>query len=202
MNLLMDRIQSPIGDILIVSDGENLCAVEFDNGEDRLGAYLRKRFGEFTLRQADDPQGFSGRFRAYFAGNIHALDDIPVAAGGTEFQRRVWMALREIPSGSTTTYGELAKKTGKPGASRAVGLANGMNPIPIVLPCHRVIGANASLTGYGGGLDRKRWLLEHEGALLYLGEGSRAAMTSRARRTPSPSDRRAGSSAAAITEIR
>ncbi|HUY13844.1 MAG TPA: methylated-DNA--[protein]-cysteine S-methyltransferase [Terriglobia bacterium] len=190
MNLLMDRIQSPIGDILIVSDGENLCAVEFDNGEGRLGVYLHKRFGDFTLHQSDDPQGFSDRLRAYFGGNIHALDDIPVATGGTEFQRRVWMALREIPSGSTTSYGELAKKIGKPGASRAVGLANGMNPIPIVLPCHRVIGADASLTGYGGGLDRKRWLLEHEGALLNLGESSRAGRPSRAMQTPSTSDRR------------
>ncbi len=166
MNLLMDRMESPIGELLIVSDGANLCVVEFENGEDRLETYLHKRYGDFTLKQADDPQGFSNRIRAYFAGNIHTLDNIPVATSGTEFQRRVWMALRDIPGGSTTSYGDLAKKIGKPGASRAVGLANGMNPIPIVLPCHRVIGADASLTGYGGGLDRKRWLLEHEGVQL------------------------------------
>ncbi|MGH9431064.1 MAG: methylated-DNA--[protein]-cysteine S-methyltransferase [Terriglobia bacterium] len=175
MNLLMDRIESPIGELLIVSDGEKLCAVEFEGGEARLKAYLQKRYGNLTIQPVDDPQGFSGRVRAYFAGNVHALEEIPVETGGTDFQRRVWKALREIPSGSTTSYGELAKKVGKPGASRAVGLANGMNPIPVVLPCHRVIGADASLTGYGGGLDRKRWLLEHEGVQLRLRKGSYAA---------------------------
>ena len=174
MNLLMDKIDSPVGELLIVSDGMNLCAVEFEGGEERLKTYLYKRYGDFALQQVDDPQGFSSRIRAYFAGNAHALDAIPVETGGTDFQRRVWKALRDIPSGSTTSYGELAKKIGKPGASRAVGLANGTNPIPIVLPCHRVIGADGSLTGYGGGLDRKRWLLEHEGAQLNFRKGSHA----------------------------
>lgn len=174
MNLQMDRIQSPIGDVVLISDGKNLCAVEFAEGRNRLNPYLRKRFGAFTFHLVDDPQGFSNLFRAYFAGEIQALDKIPVETDGSEFQRRVWMALREIPSGCTTSYGELAKRIGKPGASRAVGLANGMNPVPIVLPCHRVIGADASLTGYGGGLERKRWLLEHEGALLNISKDSRA----------------------------
>jgi methylated-DNA-[protein]-cysteine S-methyltransferase len=175
VNLFMDNIESPIGQLLIVSDGASLCAVEFDGDDVRLRAYLQKRFGQFTLQPASDPQGFSGRIRDYFAGNLRALEGIPVETGGTEFQRRVWQALREIPTGSTTSYGELAQKIGKPRASRAVGLANGMNPIPVVLPCHRVIGADASLTGYGGGLDRKRWLLEHEGALLALRGESNAS---------------------------
>jgi methylated-DNA-[protein]-cysteine S-methyltransferase len=175
MNLLVDRIESPIGDLLIVADGTNLCAVQFEAEERHLEASLRKRFGEITLSQVDDPQGFSSCIRAYFAGKLHAVDDIPVATGGTEFQRRVWTALREIPCGSTSSYGELAKKVGKPSASRAVGLANGSNPIPIVLPCHRVIGADASLTGYGGGIERKQWLLEHEGVVLNLGKGLRAS---------------------------
>jgi methylated-DNA-[protein]-cysteine S-methyltransferase len=175
MNLLMDRIESPIGAVLIVSDGESLCAVEFDGDEERLKMGLRKRFGEVELSQASDPQGFSSSMRAYFDGNLHAVESIPVATGGTEFQRQVWNALREIPCGRTSSYGELAKKIGKPGSSRAVGLANGSNPIPIVLPCHRVIGADASLTGYGGGLDRKRWLLQHEGAMLSLCKNSGTA---------------------------
>lgn len=172
MNLLVDRIESPIGDLLIVSDGKNLCAVEFDGNESRLQANVRKRFGEVTLAQATDPQGFSSSLRAYFDGNLHSLDSIPVMTGGTEFQRLVWNALREIPCGSTSSYGELAKKIGKSGSGRAVGLANGSNPIPIVVPCHRVIGANASLTGYGGGLERKQWLLEHEGVMLRTPQGS------------------------------
>jgi methylated-DNA-[protein]-cysteine S-methyltransferase len=164
----MDRIQSPIGDLLIVSDGKKLCAVRFDAREEEVRASLRKRFGEINLYWTDDPQGFSSCIRAYFAGELCAMDDIPVTTGGTEFQRRVWMALREIPCGSTSSYGELAKKLGNPSASRAVGLANGSNPIAIVLPCHRVIGSDASLTGYGGGLERKQWLLEHEGVVLNL----------------------------------
>jgi methylated-DNA-[protein]-cysteine S-methyltransferase len=168
VNLLVDRIESPIGDILIASDGKSLCAVEFDGDEKRLEAGLHKRFGGVEVCWVSDPQGFSRSMRAYFAGDLHALDKIPAATGGTEFQRRVWAALREIPCGSTSSYSELAKRIGNPRAIRAVGLANGSNPIPIVLPCHRVIGADASLTGYGGGLHRKRWLLEHEGAALNL----------------------------------
>jgi methylated-DNA-[protein]-cysteine S-methyltransferase len=161
MILYRDRIPTPIGQLTIVTDGRSLCAVDFEGDPERLGAYLRKRFGEATIEEVADPQGFSARFRAYFAGDLGALDDIPVETGGSEFQRSVWRALREIPAGGTVSYGELAKRIGKPNASRAVGLANGMNPVPIVLPCHRVIGANSSLTGYGGGLE-----LQHEGALL------------------------------------
>jgi methylated-DNA-[protein]-cysteine S-methyltransferase len=100
---------------------------------------------------------------AYFAGEL-ADFDIPMAMHGTDFQRRVWAELRRIPYGETISYGELARRVGSPKASRAVGLANGRNPVAIVVPCHRVIGADGSLTGYGGGLDRKVWLLEHEAA--------------------------------------
>ena len=174
MNLLWDRVESPIGDILIVSDGKNLCGVEFEGNERRLEEGLRKRFGEVNLRPVSDPQGFSSSMRAYFAGEVHAFDKIPTLAGGTEFQRRVWNALREIQWGRTRSSGEIARQIGEPGASRAVGLANASNPIPIVLPCHRVIGADASLTGYGGGLKRKQWLLEHEGALLKFRGSSQA----------------------------
>lgn len=166
MVLYRDQIATPIGRLTIVTDGRSLCAVGFEGEPERLDAYLRKRFGDVEIQDAADPQGFSARFRAYFAGDLSALDSIPVETGGSEFQRSVWRALREIPAGGTLSYGELARRIGKPNASRAVGLANGKNPVPIVLPCHRVVGADSSLTGYGGGLERKRWLLRHEGALL------------------------------------
>ena len=103
------------------------------------------------------------RLRRYFTGDLGAIDGLRAETGGTSFQRRVWSALREIPVGTTISYAELARRIGQPAAFRAVGLANGGNPIGIVVPCHRVIGANASLTGYGGGIERKRWLLAHEG---------------------------------------
>jgi len=106
---------------------------------------------------------------AYFAGDLTAIDDVPVATNGTPFQRTVWAALRRIPAGTTTSYGALAASIGYPSAMRAVGLANGANPVAIIVPCHRVIGADHSLTGYGGGLPRKRWLLEHEGFELSNG---------------------------------
>ena len=104
--------------------------------------------------------------QAYFAGELDAIENLPVETGGTAFQRQVWAALRQIPRGQTESYGELAARIGRPRAVRAVGLANGANPVGIVVPCHRVIGANGTMTGYGGGVDRKRWLLEHEGARL------------------------------------
>lgn len=104
--------------------------------------------------------------KAYFAGELAAIEGIRVATGGTDFQRSVWMALRKIPLGETISYGALASRLKCPRSARAVGLANGANPVGIVVPCHRVIGADGSLTGYGGGLQRKRWLLEHEGAQL------------------------------------
>jgi len=103
--------------------------------------------------------------RAYFKCDIAAIDGLPVETAGTPFQRSVWRALRRIRRGTTISYAELARWIGKPRAVRAAGLANGQNPISIVVPCHRVIGSNGTLTGYGGGLPRKKWLLEHEGAL-------------------------------------
>jgi methylated-DNA-[protein]-cysteine S-methyltransferase len=104
--------------------------------------------------------------RRYFKGDIAVLSGLPVAASGTPFQNDVWRALRKIKDGTTVSYGELARRIGKPKAVRAVGLANGQNPISIVVPCHRVIGSDGSLTGYGGGLPRKQWLLSHEGVSL------------------------------------
>jgi O-6-methylguanine DNA methyltransferase len=113
-------------------------------------------------RRGRDPSGLTSAMKSYFDGEVEAIQSLPVSSGGTSFQQSVWQVLRLIPSGETISYGGLAKKLGKPTAVRAVGLANGANPISIVVPCHRVIGADGSLTGYGGGLHRKRWLLDHE----------------------------------------
>ncbi len=166
MNLRIDRIESPIGTVTIVADGECLCALDFDDHGARMELLLRKRYGTFRLAEANDPLGFSSRIRAYLSGDLASIEDLPVQLGGTPFQRRVWSALRAIPAGTTSTYGAIAALLGQPKASRAVGLANSLNPVAIVVPCHRVVGANRTLTGYAGGLDRKHWLLEHEGAAL------------------------------------
>ncbi|HEY8384048.1 MAG TPA: methylated-DNA--[protein]-cysteine S-methyltransferase [Microvirga sp.] len=174
MHLLLDRFASPIGTILLVSDGQALRALDFHDHEERLHRLLERQYGAVTLTRGPVPQAMTGALAAYFAGDLEATGAIAVETGGTPFQRRVWAALRSIPAGTTTTYGALAAELGQPGASRAVGLANGANPVGIVVPCHRVIGANGSLTGFGGGLPRKQWLLEHEGAQLGLFRGTAA----------------------------
>jgi methylated-DNA-[protein]-cysteine S-methyltransferase len=163
MKLLIDRIPSPMGTMLLVSDGLSLCSLDFADYEARMMGLLQKRYEAVELVESIDPQGFSSKIQAYLAGDFTALNDIPVNAGGTDFQQLVWGGLRKIPVGNTLTYGELATQLGKPTASRAVGMANSLNPVAIVVPCHRVIGTKAKLTGYAGGLDRKQWLLAHEG---------------------------------------
>lgn len=165
MTLLLDVIGSPVGPAHLVSDGRALCALVLGPLEARPLARLRARFGpDVGLRAAQDPLGLASRARAWFDGDLGAFDGVPVDGGGTPFQRRVWAALRRIAPGETTTYGALAAALGAPAAARAVGLACGRNPIAIAVPCHRVVGAGGRLTGYAGGLDRKRWLLEHERA--------------------------------------
>jgi methylated-DNA-[protein]-cysteine S-methyltransferase len=130
------------------------------------GALVSLKFVESSHAPPDEPSGIAARVRAYFAGDLDAIDDIPVRfERGTPFQREVWEALRTIPLGETISYAELAQRVGRPGAFRAVGAANGQNPVGVVVPCHRVIAADGTLGGYGGGLDRKQWLLTHEGAL-------------------------------------
>lgn len=172
MQLLIDKISSEIGTISIVSNGEKLCALDFADNEERMLKLLQKRYGKFSLQNVKNPQGFSSQIAAYFKGDVydgqslrHSLQNIPLDTGGTAFQQQVWLALQTIPWGTTISYGELAAKINKPTAYRAVGLANSLNPIAIVLPCHRVIGANNQLTGYAGGIERKRWLLHHEGLI-------------------------------------
>jgi len=163
MRLTLDTYGSPLGDILLVSDSDGaLRALDFADYEQRLRRLLRLHYGAYQLDPAPAPPALINALDAYFAGDLDALAKVRVATGGTPFQREVWAALRRIPAGHTTTYGGLAVELGRKGASRAVGLANGSNPIAIVVPCHRVIGSNGTLTGYAGGLPRKRWLLEHE----------------------------------------
>jgi methylated-DNA-[protein]-cysteine S-methyltransferase len=166
-DLFADRIESPIGTLLIISDGTSLIALDYRGYDHRMNRFLAARFGSFQLHDADDPGGATSALRAYLAGDVTAIDALPVNAGGNEFQRRVWDELRRIPAGTTISYGEQARRIGlTAAASRAVGHANSQNPVAIVVPCHRVIGADATLTGYAGGLDRKRWLLQHEGVRL------------------------------------
>jgi methylated-DNA-[protein]-cysteine S-methyltransferase len=137
-------------------------ALEFEDKEARMHRFLKIHYGTYELKSASPPASVLRALDDYFDGNYAALERIKTATGGTPFQRDVWRALRTIRPGRTMSYGELAVRIGRPAASRAVGAANGSNPIAIVVPCHRVIGADGSLTGFGGGLPRKKWLLEHE----------------------------------------
>jgi methylated-DNA-[protein]-cysteine S-methyltransferase len=165
LHLLIDRIETPIGELLLVADDAGkVRAIDWADYELRMLRLLRLHYGKdgFRLEQAHNPHGLRDTINRYFAGNIGAIDEMPVQTAGTAFQRSVWNELRKIPSGAPVSYGKLAEQIARPKAVRAVGLANGSNPIGIVVPCHRVIGSNGSLTGYGGGLERKRWLLEHE----------------------------------------
>ncbi|MBI1774630.1 MAG: methylated-DNA--[protein]-cysteine S-methyltransferase [Proteobacteria bacterium] len=175
MELKIDRLASPIGTILLVFDDAGLRALDFGDHEPRLQHFLKRHYGPCTLKTSSSPRDISRRIEAYFEGEPNALDGIPLETGGTPFQRKVWAALRKIRFGETTSYGELAARIGKPSACRAVGLANGANPIAIVVPCHRVIGSDGTLTGYGGGLERKRWLLQHEGAAFVAPKPAAAA---------------------------
>jgi methylated-DNA-[protein]-cysteine S-methyltransferase len=164
MKLDYDDISSPLGTIrIVVADGA-VCALDFGDTHERMLSALEMRYGDVELRRRRDPAGASRKLRAYFDGELEALDAIPAECGGTEFQQSVWSALRTIPVGATRSYADLARRIGRPRAVRAVGAANGSNPVPLIVPCHRVIGSDGTLTGYGGGLDRKRWLLHHEGA--------------------------------------
>lgn len=166
LSFSLDHFPTPIGDLYLVADDEgNLRATFWTEQESDLRTFLARHYAtaHVELAPAHNPHGLTDRLAAYFAGDLHAIDSIPVRTAGSAFQRTVWRALREIPCGSTLSYSDLARRIGRPAAVRAVGTANGSNPIGVVVPCHRVIGANGSLTGYGGGIERKRWLLEHEG---------------------------------------
>jgi methylated-DNA-[protein]-cysteine S-methyltransferase len=160
---VMARCPSPLGELILTASDTALTAVYFPTA----------RHGPPPADGAEGPSAVLDRARRqldeYFAGARTAFD-LPLDPAGSAFERRVWDALRVIPYGTTVSYSEVARRLGDVRATRAVGAANGKNPIPIIVPCHRVVGARGELTGYGGGLDRKRWLLEHEGALLTLGK--------------------------------
>ena len=166
MNLFVDRIPSPLGTLLVVTDSESLCALEFEDREARLMDGLQRRYDRVSLTSTQNPFGLSQQVQAYLEGELDSLQSVPLNPGGTAFQQAVWTALRQIPAGTTASYQDLAIRIGKPAACRAVGMANGRNPIAIAIPCHRIVGSNGKLTGYAGGLERKRWLLEHEGIQL------------------------------------
>lgn len=160
---VIDTMKTPLGTAILIADERG--ALRMYCWEDVAEAWrtqFHRRHGDASLVSRRDPFGCRTTLERYFDGEITALDTIPVAFTGTSFQQRVWSALRTIAAGTTLSYGALAARIGAPAAVRAVGLANGRNPIGVVVPCHRVIGSDGSLTGYGGGLPRKRWLLEHE----------------------------------------
>lgn len=151
--LFLDRIETPVGTLRVLVTPEGKLQ--------KLGWFEENELPD-GVERVTDPCGVSSRLLEYFSGNIEIIDALDVDGRGTPFQRRVWQALREVPPGTTATYGEIAVRVGRPRAVRAVGGANHVNPIGIVVPCHRIIGKDGSLTGYAGGLDRKRWLLAHE----------------------------------------
>lgn len=153
-------ISSPLGDLLLTASETGVTGVYFPTSRMQPRS-LRRGTNDLLNRVA-------AQLQEYFAGTRTTFD-LPLEPSGTDFQLSVWELLRKIPYGVTTSYGELARRLGDPKATRAVGAANGANPIPIIVPCHRVVGSKGELTGFGGGLDRKRWLLEHEGALMRLG---------------------------------
>lgn len=181
LDLFQTQLSTPLGRLCIVTDRDAVVrALDWLDFESRMRRLLELHYGDsIGLTSRRGPSEVSRAIEAYFSGEIRALAALPVATGGSPFQRDVWRALRRIAPGTTVSYGELAARIGRPRAVRAVGLANGQNPIGLIVPCHRVIGANGALTGYAGGLDRKRWLLQHEGVQL------RGADSADARRVPS-----------------
>lgn len=163
LELTLSRLASPLGEILLVTDADGAVrALDFHDHEARMHRLLARHYPRFRLTNGAAPSAVHAALDAYFAGEVSALDRLEVRTGGTDFQRMVWAALRAIPAGQTFSYARLAQTIGRPRAVRAVGLANGANPVSLIIPCHRVIGADGSLTGYAGGLARKTWLLAHE----------------------------------------
>lgn len=166
LTLLQDTIPTPIGELFLLCDETfQLRAVEWTEHASRLTRLFQRQYAGQTLsrRMVNNPGGLSEKLQQYFDGDLTVLHHLPVAPVGTPFQKQVWQALTTIPCGTVLSYGELAAKVGRPSAARAVGAANGANPVSLVIPCHRVIGHNGALTGYAGGVQRKKWLLAHEG---------------------------------------
>ncbi|MGV7093458.1 methylated-DNA--[protein]-cysteine S-methyltransferase [Siccibacter turicensis] len=169
LKLLEDKIATPLGPLWIICDEQyQLRAVEWEEHSDRMVQLLNIHYGPAGYQRlaSNNPGGLSEALKNYFDGDLGIITTLPTATAGTAFQREVWAALRAIPCGQVMHYGQLAAQLGRAGAARAVGAANGSNPVSIVVPCHRVIGRNGTMTGYAGGVQRKQWLLQHEGYLL------------------------------------
>jgi methylated-DNA-[protein]-cysteine S-methyltransferase len=165
--MMLDRttIDTPLGPVLLLAQGSRLVGLEFSDRARRVGRlrrHLARTLGTYEERDHRDPAGAATRLRRYFKGDVRALDEQPVEWLGTPFQRAVWQALRRIPVGRTRSYGDMARAIGRPKAVRAVGAANGANPIALFVPCHRVVASDGSPHGYGGGIERKVWLLSRE----------------------------------------
>ena len=156
--VLYAEMNSPLGVLLLESDGEALTRIRLPEEEFENDPTIERERKPTLFKEA------AAQLSAYFRGERSAFD-LPLAPAGTPFQQEVWNELRKIPHGETVSYAQLAERVGRPGSYRAVGAANGRNPLPIVIPCHRVIGSNGKLTGYAGGVDAKQKLLELEGAL-------------------------------------
>lgn len=160
-------MSTPVGLIHFATDEhDTLRALTFEDGRDHIGRLLARSYDTAAVNMSEEPGPVGAELQRYFDGDLGALARIRTASAGTPFQQAVWVALAEIPVGTTTSYGAIATTIGRPQAVRAVGMANGANPISIVVPCHRVIGTDGTMTGYGGGIERKRWLLAHEGVAV------------------------------------
>lgn len=160
--IAVETIDSPIGLLTLAFEDEVLVSVEFDKGPARRLSWVRRQFPGQALVERPAESAAAQALAAYFVDPATDFSAIPLKLYGTDFQVQVWEMLRRIPLGETAAYGTIARLVGQPDASQAVGRANGDNPIPVIVPCHRVIGMDGSLTGFGGGLERKTWLLDHE----------------------------------------
>lgn len=160
--MYLDEFDSPLGEIVLAGSAEALCALDFGDCRERMHRLLRRHWPAAELERKPGFGGFRERIEAYLTGDLESLAAVRTDSRGTEFEESVWNCLRTLKAGTTASYGELAVRLGRPGAARAVGRANSQNPVALVVPCHRVIGGDGSLTGYAGGLERKKWLLAHE----------------------------------------
>ncbi len=165
MQFELSRLESPLGSLVIAVANGSLYAVELSGNEALVRSWIKRAYPQAEFLDSERGNEVTKRLCAYFEGDLRALEDITVVTTGTPFQKQVWEALRRIPLGKTASYRDVAVEIGRPEAVRAVGAANGHNPIAVVVPCHRVIASDGTLCGYGGGLWRKKWLLQHEGAL-------------------------------------
>lgn len=160
-------VHTPLDALTLAAHDGRLCLLHFGSREGAVRATLHRWYPGDAIEHRRDPAGAATALAKYFSGQLDALDALGVELNGTPFQQRVWAALRRVRPGCTASYSEIAHAIGAPSAVRAVGAANGANPVAIVVPCHRIIGSNGTLTGYGGGLRRKEWLLRHEGGRLF-----------------------------------